>query len=268
MRQIPVLLLAAATAVCADALAWSPEMEERVVFEAARLMPPALRSILNEHIDAMHTGLREAAADEGSSAHTMLARPTGRGTDAAARATELASEIVAMINGHQPFADVTRKMGSLAHVVCDLNNPLLVSDDDPREYRYAMDYVEYVRSNLDRYPLVFYGWEEEHLRLTSPKSNGDLPAFARQTARRARRYYDDIGRAYSPANKEPASHRFDVRSIPFGIGSISYSYSVTDTARVWLHLWRKANGDLSGTPYLAAASPIAAAPLSTSEAHQ
>ena len=258
MRHFPLLLIVVSIAVCADAMAWSPEMEERVVFEATRLMPASLRSIMNNHVDALHEGLQEAAVDEGSAAHTLLLRPVTRGTNAGARAMELATEIVAMVNSHQPFADVARKMGSIAHVVCDLNNPLLVSDDDPREFQYADDYVEYVRNNLDRYPLVFYGWEEETLRLTSPKGDGDLSAFVRQTARRARRYYDDIGRAYSPVNKEPMSRRFDVRSIPFGIGSISYSYSVTDTARVWLQVWRKANGDMSGIPYFRAARPITA----------
>lgn len=255
MRHLPLVLLVAVTSVCTDALAWSPEMEERVIFEATRLMPTSLRSILNAHVDALYAGLSEAARDEGSSTHTMTLRSNGRDPDAAARATDLTSEIVSMINNHQPFADVARKMGSLAHVMCDLNNPLFVSDDDPREFQYAPDYVQYVGRNLDRYPLVFYGWEEENLHLTLPKRGGDMTAFARETARRARRYYDDIGRAYSPTNKEPMSRRFDVRSIPFGIGSISYSYSVTDTARAWLHAWRSANGDLSGTPYLTASRP-------------
>jgi hypothetical protein len=47
------------------------------------------------------------------------------------------------------------------------------------------------------------------------------------------------------------AQRFDVRSLPFGIGSLSYSRSVSDTARLWLHLWKQAHGDLTGTPYLA-----------------
>ena len=268
MRHSPLLFLFAAIAVCGDVMAWSPEMEERVTFEATRLMPSALRSILNDHVDSLHAGLKEAASDEGSSFHTMNLRPARPGADAASRAEGLASEAVAMINDHKPFAEITRKLGSLAHVVCDLNNPLLVSDEDPREYLYGSDYVQYVGSNLDRYPLVFYGWEEESLHLTGPKRAGDVTAFARQTARRARRYYDDIGRAYSPASKEPMSRRFDVRSIPFGIASISYSYSVTDTARVWLHIWRAANGDMAGTPYVVTTRPIAAVAPSSSEKAQ
>jgi len=41
-----------------------------------------------------------------------------------------------------------------------------------------------------------------------------------------------------------------VRSLPYGIGSLSWSHTVTDTARVWLFIWKQAHGDLYGTPWL------------------
>jgi hypothetical protein len=212
-------------------------MDERIAAEATRLMPRALRSILEKHADDLRAGLRETAGDE------------TRG-GAAARADALASEIVAMIDGHRPFEEVARRMGALARVVGDLNNPLLASDEDPHEYRYVLDFEEYVESNIDRYPLVFYGWQSEALDSAGPAGSGDVRRFAAESVNRARRYYRPIGRAYAPDNPEPLARRFDVRSLPFGIGSLSYSYSVTDTARIWRHIWRRAHGDMSGTPYL------------------
>jgi hypothetical protein len=246
-----ILLVAAAGWRPAPAWAWTPAMEERIAAEATRLMPPSLRSILELHVQEVRSGLRNAASDEGSPVHSMNeSRAKGGGT--AARAEALVSGIVAMIDGHRPFAQVARQMGELAHVICDLENPLHTSDQDPLESHYALDYEQYVESNLDRYPLVFYGWGSEALDAAGSSSGrGDVGLFAEETAARARRYYAAIRRAYAPDNPEPPARRFDVRSLPFGIGSLSYSRSVTDTARLWRHIWHRAHGDMSGTPYLA-----------------
>lgn len=251
-RRLLLLLAGAAALLCLStpaALAWTPAMEDRIVFEATRLMPPSLRGVLEKHADETKEGLRAARGDERGLWHTQ--EEGQQGACLSTRAEGLAGEIVKLIDSHEPFASVARKMGELAHVVADLNNPLHVSAKDPGEARYAADYAEYVESNLPKYPLVFYGWSDPRLDLPGLPGPGDVGAFARDAARRARRYYDPISRAYAPRGKVPLEHRFDVRSLPFGIGSLSYSHTVTDTARLWLHVWNQAHGDALGTPYLA-----------------
>ena len=42
---------------------------------------------------------------------------------------------------------------------------------------------------------------------------------------------------------------FDDRSVPFAIGSLSYSRSINDVVRVWLTVWENAGGDMGYTPY-------------------
>jgi hypothetical protein len=249
---LPMILCGAAR----PAGAWTPGMDIRVAREAARLMPYSLRGILHAHADEVEQGLKEASADEDSPWHRQ--DRSQKPPCAAARVEEISASIVSMIDGHRPFADVARRMGELAHFIGDLDNPLQVSQGDPREPDYARDYAEYVESNLDRFPLVFYGWKEPALD-TGAERAGGVRRFAEQIASRSRVHYGHIGRAYAPDNPEPLARRFDVRSLPFGIGSLSYSHAVTDTAKIWLHVWRKANGDINGTPYLAremALSPI------------
>lgn len=222
--------------------AWTPEMDDRVIFEATRLMPTSLRAVLSASDDALKAGAREAARDEREAHHRL--EPDQSGDNLAIRIDRLTSEAIAMIDGHRPFTEVARTLGALAHYVGDLNNPLQVAHGDPREPLYAADYASYVESNLGRFPLVFYGWEDRTL------DDGAVRVFAESAAARARRYYAHIGRAYAPDNPAPPRVRFDVRSLPFGIASLSYSHTVTDTAKIWLHVWRRAHGDLSGTPYL------------------
>lgn len=245
LSAVPVAALAGPSA----SAGWTPAMETRIVREASRLMPAALRRILETHDDELTAGLREAAGDETVPPH--IEEPRGRNPGAAARVGVLSNEIVAMIDGHRPFGLVARRMGELAHFVCDLNNPLQVASEDPREYDYAADYAGYVESHLDRFPLVFYGWSDPALGLTGEVASADAVAFARSIARRSRAYYGPIRRAYAPDNKTPPAQRFDVRSLPFGVGSLSYSHAVTDTARIWMFVWKQAHGDLRGTPYLA-----------------
>lgn len=241
-----LITLGMLAAMTQDASAWTTVMESRVAYEATRLMPSSLRGILEAHAEDLNAGLREAATDEASPWHRQ--DPGQEAPSAAAKVEELASGIVSMIDGHSPFAGIARKMGALAHFIGDLNNPLQVSRNDPREAEYAEDYAEYVESNLGRFPLVFYGWKEASLDNAGPCGPR---RFSKQVSSRARRYSQHISKAYAADNPEALERRFDVRSLPFGIGSLSYSHSVTDTARIWLHVWRRAHGDIRGTPYLA-----------------
>ena len=250
-RRLLLLLAGAAALPCPWApavLAWTPAMEDRIVFEATRLMPPSLRGILEKHADDVKAGLRAARGDERGLWHTQ--EEGQQGASLSTRAEGLAGEIIKMIDSHEPFASVASKLGELAHVVSDLNNPLHVSAKDPGEPRYAADYAEYVESNLPKFPLVWYGWSDPRLDLPGLPGSGDVAAFARYSARRARNYYAPISKAYAPGGKVPIERRFDVRSLPFGIGSLSYSHAVTDTARLWLHIWNLAHGDVLGTPFL------------------
>jgi len=242
-------LVLAQLAASGAASAWTPAMDDRVAREAIRLMPSSLRGILETHLAEVTAGIRDAAGDESGLFHTL--DPDQQGASAASLAARQAREIEAMIDGHKPFAEVARAMGSLAHVIGDLNNPLQVADDDPAEARYAADYVSYVESNLDRYPLVFYGWSDPHLGLPGRPADGDVESFATAIADRTRGHYPHIRRAYAANDPRPVAQRFDVRSLPFGIGSLCYSHTVTDTARIWLYIWGRAHGDLRGTPYLA-----------------
>lgn len=239
-------LIAALTSCLAlsatEAPAWTAGMEETIARQSMRLMPPSLRRILERHRGDLIAGLREAASAEGEPGHSLV--PGQQEPSTASSLESLTAKTIASIDRHRPFATVARQMGMLAHFVCDLNDPLKVSDDDPREGDYAEAYAEYVGRNLRKYPLVFYGWQDAEL------DSGRVVVFAENAARRSRRDYEFIARAYSPDNPAPEASRFDERSIPFGIGSIAYSRSVTDTAKVWLHVWRKAHGDTEGTPLM------------------
>ena len=250
-------LLALTLLLTPGAGAWPPSMDERVALESARLMPSALRGILDKHQGELRAGARQAAGDETAPGHNLTSEEVR--DSAATRLQAQVDEVVRLINKRRPFAVVAQRLGAIAHTVGDLNNPLQVSDQDSYEPGYAADYAQYVESNIGLFRLVFYGWDDAHLDSNAATPPQRLSAFATATAARARAYYTPISDAYSANNPEPVTRRFDVRSLPFGIGSLSYSHAVTDTAKVWLFVWKQVHGDLYGTPYLPAATRPAAA---------
>ena len=58
-----------------------------------------------------------------------------------------------------------------------------------------------------------------------------------------------LARAYAGAGEPPDPAAFDDRSVPFAVGALAYSRSITNIVRVWLHIWNRANGDMGRTPY-------------------
>ena len=91
---------------------------------------------------------------------------------------------------------------------------------------------------------MFYGHEEDGL------ARDDYRAFAAGVVRRASAEDRELARAYAAAGDPPDPAAFDDRSVPFAVGSLSYSHGVTDLVRVWLAVWRRAGGDMGRTPYV------------------
>jgi hypothetical protein len=241
------------------AVAWTGPIRDRAALEASRMMPASLRLLLERHRDDLLAGVRQPSDHERSPMHTLLEDQAAPSAASALRDATMGA--IGLLDQQAPFSEVVRQLGVVAHAVGDLNDPAQVSDADPREASWRSDYAAYVESNLGTYPLVFHGWESPPLDDASRPVEQRLLDFGAATAGRARRYYRHVSAAYDPANKNPLAVRFDIRSLPYGIGSLSWSNIVTDTARVWLFVWKQAHGDLHGTPWLKSrgAPPVSAA---------
>ena len=102
---------------------------------------------------------------------------------------------------------------------------------------------KFCESRRPKFPLVFYGHDDPAL------ARRDWLGFARAVMSRSRADDRMLARAYAQAGKPPDPSAFDDRSIPFAVGSLSYSRSVNDVVRVWLAAWDAAGGDAGRTPF-------------------
>jgi len=221
-----------------------------MVSDALKVAPPVLAHLIVKHADSLRAGLDEAILSEGGAQHRQDTEDSSSG--AAAAMGVVAAKAIAVLDGHRPVADLVFYLGVLAHLAADVSDPLLTAPAGSSA-SFAADFPSYVESNLDRFPAVFYGYAE------TPRS---IAEEAIASAKLSREYYRHLSRAYAATGGSSAS--FDVRSIPFGVASLCYSRGVTSIARAWLHVWRGAHGDLSGTRFLAgvtAESPRAALPV-------
>ena len=231
-------------------------MRDTAAGHAVRLMPTTLRMLLEKHRDALIAGIREAArtpAGEQDPRHN-LAENRG-GPDAATSLSEAVTAAIEAINRQQPFDEVARHFGRVAHFAGDLTWPARVADTDPGEASWERDYATYTERHLHTFPVVFHGWKDRYLDREDGSVASRIVDFAGAAGGRTREYYPAISMAYDPANPRPVADRFDVRSLPYGIASLSWSHHVTDMARVWLFIWRQAHGDMHGTPLLEAGTP-------------
>jgi hypothetical protein len=115
-------------------------------------------------------------------------------------------------------------------------------DADPREAQYRVDFAIYTEKNIEKFPWVFDGHEHEMLEASN------LRNYIYQIASQASAKYPRLGEAYFPNGILVSSDTFDPRSLPFGIASLSYSHSITNTVQVWFHTWKESHGDITYTP--------------------
>jgi len=235
MRPHLLYFLAALVAgtLAAPASAWTPGTQATIAREAARLAPPDLARQILRHKADYQAGVQAPFGDTDPLRH--MKNPDGEGSLDRVIAAEVEAAI-ADIRDHRPFADVVRRLGTVAHFVADANNPLATSGDDPEEGRYFADFLRYAESAEPRFPLIFYASSSP---LASPRDLGGLLAA---TLARGRELYPSVGREYRRIDFASGLGRFDDRSSAFGVASVAWSHAVTDVALVLRYIWLRAGG--------------------------
>jgi len=217
------------------ALAWAPETRISMVDEAVRLLPASLRLALESHREPLMRGALGPLTSEDGPTHRP---PWSEGT--LDHQVELeAAALAELLAGTAEFDAIALQFGRLAHYVADAGFPPAMSEGDGAS-RYE-HFSAFCASRRERFPLVFYGHADV--------DDADFSAWSLSLMRRARDEDRELARIYAAAGDPPDPAAFDDRSVPFAVGSLGYSHSVTDIVRAWLAVWRRAGGDISRTPY-------------------
>jgi hypothetical protein len=235
LQRLP-LTIALALALT-PAGAWAPETRVHMVDEAVRLMPASLRAALESYREEIRRGTLEPMLHEDGAEHRP---PWAEGTLEASVDRE-ARALLETLGEPTPFAEVARRFGSLAHYVMDTGFPPGASRGDGGA-RYS-HFSRFCEDRRERFPVVFYGHDDDAL------ADGDWRGFALREMERAGASDAELARAYAAAGDPPDAAAFDDRSIPFGVGSLSYSRSITNIVRIWLQVWQRAGGDMGRIPY-------------------
>lgn len=242
-RRMRALRLAAVVALLAfaprPAQAWTAVTRVAMVDDAMKLMPTALREVLERRRNDVRRGMLEPMTLEDSPAH----RPPWDGGTLEASVDAAARDLVSGADTRVSFHDVARRFGVLAHFVADAGFPPAAAGQAGAA-RYG-HFASLCQTRRERFPLVFYGHDNDALGKYAYK------AFTLGILDRARAEDANLARAYAaaPSWNDPAA--FDDRSVPFAVASLSYSHTVTDIVQAWLAAWRQCHGDLGGTPFAA-----------------
>lgn len=233
MRTTVLALLVFLCGVTPSA-SWTAETRIRMVDDAVKLMPRSLRTLLVTHREALLRGTLQPMATEGGPEHAPGLLPN--------RAAEGSDRLVVAVDSLEPFGRIAGRFGALAHTIADAGFPPLAAGEDGAGH--YTHFAKFVEQRLDRFPLVFYGhgnFREQPL---------DRAGYIEQVLARSAENDHKIAAVYARAGDPPAAAFFDDRSVPFAVGSLSYSRTVNDIVRIWLDAWNRAHGDLGRTPYL------------------
>ncbi|HYM60499.1 MAG TPA: hypothetical protein VEZ11_06360 [Thermoanaerobaculia bacterium] len=231
MRRLAILILVLAITPL-SAKAWLHAADQRIARKSAAMAPPDLRLVLGLYIREYEGGLREAEAGEGTESHYFLVRSL-RGKLRQRIEAQTAATIAGLRHG-EPLSRIAERLGELAHLLADANNPFHIANDDPRLALSQSDFERYFENRMSVFPTVFYGLDP----------NFQLLPYLDRTFARTSRFYPLMSEEYFRYGERRTSADFDDRSTAFGVASVCYSHAVTDLVNIYYYIWKEAGGDV------------------------
>ena len=207
LRNLALLLVA-----CAPVAAWTPRLHEAETVKAVRMVPRRLSLLLRAH------------------PQILLEAAKGQANDQPATAEDVASEfrtILRMSKEGVGAEDLTRELGTLAHLVQSMNDPSCTTGVTPLRDTFEA----YSEEKLPKLVVT----KEPFWALEGPLD--PAPRLQVWAARKAERNkllegcVDGTGKRLG---------LWDDLSLPFAQLQLSFSNSVHATANLWLLLYRQA----------------------------
>lgn len=219
--------------VALPSFAWTRASDVRIATKALALSPPDLQLVMKQLEPEYAKGLEAAEADEGSVNHHYFV--LSRSGKLRERIEGETRNIIRMIRKNEPMSSIAERMGVLAHLVADANNPFHISNDDPRLTSLSHDdFEQYFERRMAKFPTVFYGLDEDF----------HLGTYLDRTFSRTATFYPLMGEEYFRGGEQRMSSQFDDRSTAFGVASVCYSHAVTDLVNLYYYIWKEAGGDV------------------------
>jgi len=232
MKRFLLLLLIPITAN-----AWTRTSDQQIGLRAAQLAPRDLRLVIYRFHNQYTAGIDRALSEEAADRHRVHLRD---------RIEKETAAIVMLLRTKQPMQQVVFRLGMLAHLVGDANNPWHVATDDELESSH-LDFEHYFERRMERFPTVFYGLDPRFA----------LPQYLDRTLHRTAGYAPLMTEEYFRGGSRHTSSDFDDRSTAFGVASICYSHAITDIVNVDYYIWREAGGDVRSAASMRSARVIA-----------
>jgi hypothetical protein len=204
--------------------AWTRASDHEIGVRAARLAPHDLRMVLSRFHNQYTAGIDRALAEEGTDIHRAHLRE---------RIEKDTNTIIALIRTNQPMAQVVFRLGMLAHLVGDANNPFHVATDEEVQPS-QRDFERYFERRIEKFPTVFYGLDARFA----------LTKYLERTFHRTASFAPLMNEEYFRGGTQHTSAEFDDRSTAFGIASICYSHAISDIVNLDYYIWREAGGDV------------------------
>ena len=229
MRRLGIVLL---FLFPLTASAWTRASDERIAKKSAALAPPDLRLLIERFESDYKAGLSRAQAEEATDKHHFFV--LSREGQLRQRIERETRATIDAIRKGDSMSLVVDRLGTLAHLVADANNPFHVANDDPRLAASHNDYEQYFERRLAKFPTVFYGLDPQF----------KLNTYLDKTFTRTAKFYPLMSEEYFRGGEQRSSRDFDDRSTAFGVASVCYSRAVTDLVNLYYYIWKEAGGDV------------------------
>jgi len=201
--------------------AWTEKCVSAIALDAQKLMPSNLQWLFNRYSNSFKSGNGQKNSDYGSQDQLISA------------IVRDSSSIINLIRSQKDYEDAVFKMGRIARLVSIMNNPLN-RNIRLRNSAWRTDYDIYLEKNQRDFRIRWYGIDHR------PKQQLQLKEILEKSVLKMEKVASILTRTFE-SSKKPISS-YDVQSIPFGVGSISYSHAVSNTAMSWLYIWDSAGG--------------------------